>query len=427
MFRRFRVQVCVALLSITVSGCDPRRAAPTPDISSSTTKSAPSEDRSAASAARDQKLQLSDQELDDGWVSLFDGETLFGWQPGTNANWRVEDGAITVDEGEAGLLCTTSPFADYELSLEFRAPAQTNSGVFLRTSLRPERDEIKTRSYELNIAPPDNPFPTGSLVTREKVVPRVEADAWHRFDVTVDQDQVAVRLDGDVVLEYQDPQPAARGLIGLQLNQGEVAFRAIKVKPLRLAAMFNGRDLSGWKTYPNQATEFTVSSEGWLHAKNLRDGRGQLETEATYADFAMQLECLTHAPELNSGVFFRCIPGQEMNGYESQIHNGITSGDRTKPKDCGTGGIFRRVDARRVVADDQRWFHKTIIAAGPHIAVWVEGYQVTDWQDERPAHENPRQGLRVEAGTIQLQGHDATTDLSFRNLRIRELPNQPDH
>jgi hypothetical protein len=46
---------------------------------------------------------------------------------------------------------------------------------------------------------------------------------------------------------------------------------------------------------------------------------------------------------------------------------------------------------------------------------------VTDWTDEREAHKNPRNGLRLEKGTLQIQGHDPTTDLSFRNLRAREL------
>jgi hypothetical protein len=111
-----------------------------------------------------------------------------------------------------------------------------------------------------------------------------------------------------------------------------------------------------------------------------------------------------------------------MMGYESQIHNGYLDGDRSKPADCGTGGIFRRKDARRVMADDNQWFHKTIIAEGPHVAVWVNGRQVSDWTDQRKPHENPRKGLRLEPGTIMIQGHDPTTDLSFRNLRAGELP-----
>ena len=117
-----------------------------------------------------------------------------------------------------------------------------------------------------------------------------------------------------------------------------------------------------------------------------------------------------------------------MNGYESQIHNGFQDGDRRKPVDCGTGGIFRRVDARLVVANDQKWFNKTVIADGAHIATWVNGYQVVDWVDDRAPDQNPRKGLRLEPGTIMIQGHDPTTDISFRNIQIAELTarNEPD-
>jgi hypothetical protein len=54
--------------------------------------------------------------------------------------------------------------------------------------------------------------------------------------------------------------------------------------------------------------------------------------------------------------------------------------------------------------------------------VWVNGYQVTDWTDDRAADDNPRKGLRTKAGTLQLQGHDTTTDVSIRNVQAAEIP-----
>jgi len=111
-----------------------------------------------------------------------------------------------------------------------------------------------------------------------------------------------------------------------------------------------------------------------------------------------------------------------MNGYECQIQNGFLDGDRTKPQDCGTGGFFRRSDARKVVADDFTWFHMTLCADDKHMAAWVNGYQVSDFTDNRSPDANPRKGLRLEPGTIMIQGHDPTTDLSFRDLKIAETP-----
>src|SRR5262245_57840741 len=80
---------------------------------------------------------LMAQELNDGWISLFDGETLYGWEPGSQADWKVADGVISVKEGDKGLLCTTTEWGDYEFRCDFKAPATTNSGIFLRTPLKP--------------------------------------------------------------------------------------------------------------------------------------------------------------------------------------------------------------------------------------------------------------------------------------------------
>ena len=361
---------------------------------------------------------LTEEELADGWILLLDGQTLFGWEATSRADWKVAEGVMSVEEGEPGLLCTTSEFGDYELRLDFRAPATTNSGVFLRTAVGPK--DPSSDCYELNIAGVDlSPFPTGSLVGRKRGAPPLDAGKWHSYHVTARGGHFVVRLDGQAVLDYTDPVPLGRGRIGLQLNSGKVEFRNIKLKPLGLEEIFGGKDLSAWTVYPDRKSEFSVTPEGNLRVRN---GNGQLETNGRWADFTLQLDCFVNGKHLNSGIFFRSIPGQFWQGYESQIHNGYRQGDRTKPVDCGTGGFYRRQDARRVVADDFQWFHKTLIASGPHMAAWINGLQVSDWTDTRPASENPRQGLRLEAGTIIIQGHDPTTDLLFRDIRIVEMP-----
>ena len=55
------------------------------------------------------------------------------------------------------------------------------------------------------------------------------------------------------------------------------------------------------------------------------------------------------------------------------------------------------------------------------MAVWVNGLQVTDWKDDRPDDPNPRRGRRLEPGHISLQGHDPTTNLDFRAIRVSEM------
>jgi hypothetical protein len=359
--------------------------------------------------------------LDEGWISLFDGQTLYGWQPVGEAKWEVSDGEIRTQGDRPGFLMTTTRWANYVLHVEFKADAATNSGIFLRTPLKPT--DPARDCFELNIAPADNPYPTGSLVAREKASMSPEnfptAGEWHSFDVYVEKAALWVQLNGKVVLQFLDDKPSGIGHIGLQSREGPVAFRNVRLKPHLLRPLLNGHDLENWSFDRKEKCSFDLTEEGELH---LTSGTGQLETKGDFANFVLQLECKVNGDGLNSGIFFRTLRTGRWVGYESQIHNGFKNGDPTQPADFGTGGIYRRQPARRVVADDRLWFHKTIVADGPHMAVWVNGYQVTDWTDPRDPHENPREGKRLGPGVIAIQGHDPTTDFSFRNIRAAELP-----
>ncbi len=366
---------------------------------------------------------LPEATLKEGWIALFDGETLFGWQSVGEAKWKIADGEIRTDGSKPGFLMTTTEWSDYELSVEFKASSDTNSGIFLRTPLKPT-DPAKD-CYELNIAPPDNPFPTGSLVARDKVVASealVRPDKWHTFEILASAGLITASLDGKQVSDFVGDKPRI-GYIGLQSLEGAVAFRNLRLNSggfkTGVVSIFNGRDLAGWSTDRAEKCKFEVTEDGELHLTN---GPGQIETSGDFANFVLQLQCKVNGDGLNSGVFFRTLRQGHWVGYESQINNRFKDGDRTKPADYGTGGIYRRQPARRVVADDHTWFYNTIVADGPHMAVWVNGYQVSDWTDTRPPKENAREGRRDAGGAIALQGHDKTTNFFFRNIRAVELP-----
>ena len=363
---------------------------------------------------------LDEELLDDGWIQLFDGHSLFGWQKVGDAEWEIEEGTIRTSGERPGFLMTTGKWADYVLHVEYKAFDKTNSGVFLRTPLEPTNPAADC--YELNIAPPENAFPTGSLVGRQRRATdgrkTPDAGAWQTFEVTVRGGHVSVRDGTGLILEYDDPSPLPRNPIALQSNSGPVEFRNVRIRPTGFAPIFTGKDLAGWNSDRAEQSKFEVTPEESLRVTK---GPGQIESDGEYANFVLGLECRIDGDGLNSGIFFRTLRTGRWTGYESQIHNVYRDGDRTKPRDFGTGGIYRRQPARRVVADDREWFHKTIVADGPHMAVWVDGYPVSDWTDERPPHESPREGRRDGPGAIAIQGHDPTTDLRFRNLRIIDL------
>lgn len=371
---------------------------------------------------------LTEQELREGWISLFDGRTLYGWDVPDTANWRVEGGEIVVDTGEVGLMTTPFEFSDFEFRCDFHLEEGGNSGVFLRTS-RSASNAAK-HTYELNICDSLKSHGTGSLVGRHAAenVPAVEGE-WHTFHVVCNRATITVKLDDEQIVDFTDDTQDARaaGLIGLQMNKGRVAFRNVFLKPLNTRELFNGKDLTGFRDVPGSKCQFSVK-DGSIHAES---GPGFLETEQTFDNFILHVEAniydemaIADGRPANSGVFFRAIEGTQKapsHGYELQIQNDFKDGDRSAALDFGSGGIYRRHPARYIVADNNTWFTETLIAQGNRFATFVNGYQVLDWTDTRKPDANPRKGQRLEAGHLSLQGHDPTTNLDFRSLRIYSL------
>lgn len=84
-----------------------------------------------------------------GFVSIFDGETLEGWE-GDSTYWRVESGRIIGEVTPATLLDHNSwliwrggEVRDFELMVEYRVSARGNSGIGYRT------EEIEDVPYAL--------------------------------------------------------------------------------------------------------------------------------------------------------------------------------------------------------------------------------------------------------------------------------------
>ncbi len=334
---------------------------------------------------------LTRQEVADGWLLLFGGESTFGWRFDGRA--AVKGGELVLEKGTRAY--PTTRFSDFELRLEVIGPVTVHVGASRYewgSFARPEWGSLQHRRS----ASGESGSQSGGAADRSRVV----------GGLTERHPGLA---SAPCVIEAGPDSPAR--------------VRSVKLRPLGSRPLFDGQTLDGWqvnRTDPKRMrSRWTVTPAGELAVK---DGPGDLVSEKSFADFVLQLEARTLGPGLNSGVFFRCIPGQYQNGYEAQIHNGFVGGDRSKPRDFGTGGIYRRVPARKVVADDNEWFTLTVVADGRHIATWVNGYPTVDWTDDRPAHENPRLGYRADPGPISIQGHDPTTDLLFRNIRLAELP-----
>jgi len=81
-----------------------------------------------------------------GFVSIFDGKTLDGWEQASGnripngyggGEWRVEDGAIVGEQepvGVGGLLLTEKDYGDFELEIDIDPDWGCDSGIYLRTN-----------------------------------------------------------------------------------------------------------------------------------------------------------------------------------------------------------------------------------------------------------------------------------------------------
>ena len=315
-------------------------------------------------------------------ISLINTE-LFGLTSAEKGVWKIdstsEKPVLTATTTQPTIIRTTTQFGKFDIDIDYALSKGGKASLLIKT------DPKGLRCLEIPLNDTES------------------MDALQSVSLTNEQ--------------INKTSKYGRGFIGVKLYQGTIRIGALTVKPVLSQKLFNGKDLGNWKTH--DVIDAGVNENGELTVKN---GNGSLESALRYGDFNLSLDVYVNGEGLNSGVFFRCIPGEKMNGYECQVHFGFLDGDRTKPKDCGTGGIFRRVNARKVIGNDKEWVNVYINAVGNHFSVWVNGEQVSDWTDTRKPDPNPRRGLRLDAGTIQLQGHDATSDFKFRNIAIEEIP-----
>ncbi len=405
-------------------GCPVQPSDPTKD--NAPTETSTTEVKAALKAPENLKpetLILTDEQIASGYIQLFDGESTFGWHSTNDkVEWKADakTGVLSASGEEIGLLLTDVRFQNYELEVDAKCAPGSNTGLFVHCKADPKK--IETDFYEINIAD-EHPegYTTGGIVLKAKSEKTYNLGDWMHFKIIVQGSHIQVLIDGEEALDFNDTSQAklTSGYIALQKRIGDVEFKNIILKPLNLQPLFEGKSLDNWQLVPGGKASFDVTKDQTLLAQG---GAGFLETIETYQDFLLQLDAKTLADNVNSGVFFRALQGTEKapsHGYEMQIDNSIKDGNPKTPANAGSGAIFRRNVARRVVSKDFEWSRITLVADGLTFMAWVNGYPVTDWTDTRAASENPREGSKKEAGHLSLQGHDPGTKIEFKKIEIQ--------
>lgn len=186
----------------------------------------------------------------DDWITIFDGRSLDGWQVGENAaTFSVQDGAIVV-HGPRAHLYYTGPvqqhvFTNFEWEAEVMTTPGSNSGMYFHTEYQASGWPRKGYEVQVNNSHSD-PIRTGSLYNIVNVTdPPAKDNEWFTQRITVKGKNVAVAVDGKVLVEYTEPEGVQRplemaarllskGTFALQGHdpKSRVLYRNIRVRPL---------------------------------------------------------------------------------------------------------------------------------------------------------------------------------------------------
>jgi hypothetical protein len=296
-----------------------------------------------------------------GFVSLFDGKTLEGWD-GDPRLWSVHEGAIrgeTTKENPArgNTFCVWrgGKVRDFILKIKFRIQ-NGNSGIQYRSK---EHDKYRINGYQAEVE--NNPGKVGFLYheggrgwlvnvgdfmviepgdegkAQKNVVSKVsdvnalkekeyyKSKDWNEYTIIAQGNYLRHYLNGyptmalidnDKPTDPDDPNDRKgsirEGLLALQIHAGPpmvVEFKDIRIKHLdsdygKAVRLFNGENLDGW-TVPfdkmREAKTFTVK-DGILDDT----GRpaGYIRTTDDFTNYTLHLQ-LKHVQKGNSGVLLR--------------------------------------------------------------------------------------------------------------------------
>jgi len=178
---------------------------------------------------------------DDGFVSLFNGKDLTGWEATGNARWTVEDGMLVGTQGDnnaPGDLFTTSTFSDFELIVTYRAEWPCNSGVWFRFQSPRKAYQADILEYKEPVAFSGTLYCPGKLFLARNLDRELEdRDGWNTMRIVAQGTKIRIWLNGTQTADVEDDATDS-GKIGFQVHPGaqfapmKIVVKEIKIKEL---------------------------------------------------------------------------------------------------------------------------------------------------------------------------------------------------
>jgi len=384
----------------------------------------------------------------DGFVPMFDGKSLAGWQ--STGNWVVEEGGVVTlhpRPGEEGwqrydaYLMTARKYKDFILDLEFKIGKAGNSGVFLRVDDPKDPVEKGIEVQILDTHGKKNPghHDCGGVIRTAGPSKNMAKPAgeWNRYIISCVGNHLQVNLNGEDIIDLELDQSAmkdrpAEGHIGFQDEAKRVWYRNVRIKEVNPASedagwvsLFDGETLNGW-IQKNGSAAYRVEDGALVGKTTPGSPNSFLCTEKDYGDFELRFEVKLLNNELNSGVQIRSNtkppegnePYGRVNGPQVEIEaSGAKGAESGYIYGEACGGWMTPEDELipRKAFKDGAWNNYRIVAQGARIQTWINGEAIEDLADEAKFESHPKGFIGLQVHGV---GDAGPYEVAWRNIMI---------
>lgn len=190
--------------------------------------------------------------------------------------------------------------------------------------------------------------------------------------------------------------------------------------------LFDGQTLAGWKASENPATFKVVDGAIVCDGPRSHLFYTGADGKAEFMNFELKLE-VKAGDKANSGVYFHTAfqdQGFPRKGFEVQVHN-ARWGEKDYRENKLTGSLYGLRNVYKALVKDNEWFGLHVVVRGKRVLVRVNDTLVVDYlEPENPPANPAKPGRKLSRGTFALQGHDPSSKVWFKNIRVRRLPDE---
>ncbi|MCE2653423.1 MAG: DUF1080 domain-containing protein [Planctomycetaceae bacterium] len=410
---------------------------------------------------------LTPAQIAAGWQSLFDGTTPAHWRGYRKAEfpsqgWTVQDGWLkstaSGGKGGGGDIITREQYGDFEFALQWKATTKGNSGIMYRVTEKhdatwqtgpefqvlddpawnqqPDSNHASGALYDLEKPTPPEGFtktlnPVGEVNSARILLHQGRLKHWlngvRMVDTRIDTPEWTAKIAASKFKVYDGFGVQPRGHIAIQDHGDTMFFKGMMVRdpgaPMPgQVALFNGKDLAGWKAFVPDAAKASIAPESVWSAKDgvlVCAGKptGYIRTEKPYTNFVLRLEWRWPEGKQpgNSGVLVRVQEPDAVwpKSVEAQLQSG-SAGDFWNIGDFQMATDPARTkgrNTRKLLAAENpvgQWNRYEIIVDKGEVTLFVNGELV-----------NQATGVAEVPGFIALQSEGA--EIHFRNVHLAEI------